>query len=112
MGNHDKEENFRKLRNDGLIESYGYYKEIKIGDTKVCMSHYPMTVWNRQHYGSFMLHGHCHGSFQGKGKILDVGLDNVMNVYGGHFFLTEENITQFMSEQEVYIADHHSTKRG
>ncbi len=110
IGNHDKEENFKRLRREGLIESYGHYKEIKIGDTKVCLSHYPMTVWNRQHYGSFMLHGHCHGSFQGQGKILDVGLDNVYNIYQDHRFLTEDQIVSLMEERELYVGDGHSNR--
>lgn len=59
LGNHDSESNFARLHRDGLIEWYGHYKEIKIGEQKVVLFHFPITSWHRQHYGSWHLHGHC-----------------------------------------------------
>lgn len=61
-----------------LYEEYGEvrdYCETKVNKTKVVMSHYPMAVWNGSHYGSVMLHGHSHGTYQGKGRVRDVGWD-------------------------------------
>ena len=112
LGNHDKEDNFRKLHKEGLIESYGHYKEIKIGDTKTVLFHFPITAWNRQHYGSWCLHGHCHSNLQGQGKILDVGLDMSYLLYGEHRFFTEEDIKKFMDSREVFIADGHTNRTG
>jgi calcineurin-like phosphoesterase family protein len=34
-----------------------------------------MTFWNKAHYGSVMLHGHCHGTHQATGRSIDVGYD-------------------------------------
>jgi calcineurin-like phosphoesterase family protein len=41
------------------------------------LSHYPLAVWDRKHYGSIHLHGHSHGSYKAPqgGRILDVGVD-------------------------------------
>lgn len=40
------------------------YAEIKDGEEKVVMSHYPMPFWNGQHINSIHLYGHVHNSHQ------------------------------------------------
>ena len=78
LGNHDKLEVIKRLYQDKLITSYCDYRELEIDGIKVVMSHYPMFEWNKGHHGSFMLHGHCHGSrkfYPFPGKIMDIGLD-------------------------------------
>ncbi len=107
-GNHDKEEVLNRLQNDGLINNWWHYKEIKIQDTKVCLFHFPIIAWNQQGRGSWHLHGHCHGNLkESKGKIFDVGLDNAYNIKGKHEFFTEDEIMNYMSYQNVYCNDHH-----
>lgn len=74
LGNHDekmvKSETFPKF---AWIKPY--YR-LKLGDRKIILCHYPFARWDCIHYGSFHLHGHCHGSYQPVwGKILDVGVD-------------------------------------
>jgi len=41
----------------------------------VHLSHHPLAVWDRKHYGAWHLHGHSHGHYTARGKILDVGVD-------------------------------------
>lgn len=107
-GNHDKREHLDQLVKDKLISAWYDYKEIKIGDTPVVLFHYPIASWHRQGYGAYHLHGHCHGNFKdSRGKMLDVGLDSVYNLYGKHGFLDEYQIIEFMKDKETYIADHH-----
>lgn len=75
-GNHDPR------AGDEVFKSFGHeihemYTK-KVGKQLIVMCHYPMVSWNKGHYGSIMMHGHCHGAYQGPGRIMDVGWD----VYG------------------------------
>jgi calcineurin-like phosphoesterase family protein len=107
-GNHDRREHLDQLVKDNLIAAWYDYKEIKIGDTPVVLFHFPIASWHRQGYGAYHLHGHCHGNFKDyRGKMLDVGIDSVYNLYGKHGFLDENQIVEFMKEEKLYIADHH-----
>lgn len=106
-GNHDRADDLDLLKAANIIQNWHHYKEIKIGDTTACLFHFPITAWHRQHYGSLMLYGHCHGSFQGQGKTLDVGIDNSYNVFGKHCLFSEDDVLQYMQGREVYIAESH-----
>ena len=49
-------------------------------DYMITLCHYPLVSWNHKPYGSFMLHGHCHGyidSFNNSTPDLrlDIGMD-------------------------------------
>lgn len=70
LGNHDK--NNTKLKGWTSIQ---HYKEIQIGEDSIVLFHYGMRVWNKSHYGSYMLYGHSHGSLPGNSQSLDVGVD-------------------------------------
>jgi calcineurin-like phosphoesterase family protein len=81
-GNHDHPRNIGKLgkyftweRDLATIEIPD--TDYKTGYQPVVLSHYPMERWDRQHHGSWMLHGHCHGTlpFNPSLKRLDVGVD-------------------------------------
>jgi len=68
-GNHDH----KKTRKYPFAWS-GYYKKCK--EPRAILCHFPMVAWDCSHYGSYMLHGHCHGAYVDKTKrILDVGVD-------------------------------------
>jgi calcineurin-like phosphoesterase family protein len=75
-GNHDKWTKKWANNSDSKVNIFDYY-EIKYNTQFYVLSHYPFQTWNKSHYGSIHLHGHCHGSL---GKIsapnrLDVGVD-------------------------------------
>lgn len=107
-GNHDRTKVLDALKKDGLIQNWYHYEEIKIGETPTVLFHFPIASWHKQNYGSIMLHGHSHGAFtEGKGKILDVGLDSSFNLYGNHKFFTEDNIIEYMKLREKKVVDHH-----
>lgn len=77
LGNHDKlirnEPELQKLFH--VIHPDLYTKTID--GIQVTMCHYPLLTWHRAHRGSFMLHGHSHGTipFDPKYRRLDVGVD-------------------------------------
>lgn len=117
-GNHDK---LRKIRNFGRWEEvYEYGTEIFIKDEdlksvrgmsgyqQIIMSHYPILSWNRSHYGSWHLHGHCHGSLMKsnqdyyKRKVMDVGC-NVID-YTPISYL---EVKEIMSKKGISAVDHH-----
>ena len=107
-GNHDKRENLDLMVKDGLIAAWYDYKEIKIQDIPTVLFHFPIASWHRQSHGAIHLHGHCHGNFKDyRGKMLDVGLDSAYNLYGEHKFITENEVLEFMKEQNIYSADQH-----
>lgn len=111
QGNHDNSQYLKRLVQDNYAVWQGTYKEVSIDSTKVCLFHYPISAWNKQHYGSYHLFGHCHSSFTNvRGKALDVGLDNAYKLFGQHRFFTEQDIRDYMNTKKLFIADHH-TKR-
>lgn len=59
-GNHDKISPELESCFDYICD----YLEVKDGDTKVIMSHYPMPFWNGQFRDSVHLYGHVHSSHQ------------------------------------------------
>lgn len=75
IGNHDKQQLQNIKRHPSVILCVDYH-EVRREDNKwAVMSHYPMAEWNGAYHGSVMLHGHCHGTKQFPGKIIDVGYD-------------------------------------
>lgn len=71
-GNHDRR----------LTETYRRFAtivspqlEILYNGIKIVISHYPMYEWADGQRGSIHFHGHTHGQFEPKGKMLDVGWD-------------------------------------
>ncbi len=107
-GNHDDRKAF-KAAEVQLFDT----KSITIGtSTKAILCHFPFAIWHDSHHGSIHLHGHCHGSYQGQGKILDVGIDNAYNLYGEHRLFTEEDVIEFMSKREFVCLDNHGKERS
>jgi calcineurin-like phosphoesterase family protein len=59
VGNHDHS---RTRKANGFAEvTCCPYKEIKVGEQLVVLSHYAMLTWNKRHYGAWQLYGHTHG---------------------------------------------------
>jgi calcineurin-like phosphoesterase family protein len=95
LGNHDK------VIRDNITENVFDYLEVMVNGTKVVMSHYPMTAWNQQGRGSVMLHGHCHGHFQGQGRIQDAGYDALGSM------VRLDMLVERILEREIYTPDNH-----
>jgi calcineurin-like phosphoesterase family protein len=78
------------------------YLETSINGQHIVMSHYPFACWNKGHHGSWMLHGHSHGSYRGVGKILDVGWDAV-----GARIISFAEVKAIMDKKEQVTLDGH-----
>lgn len=90
-GNHDKSS--EHLR--GYFENISQIKDINFKqrnfdfleeDFSIVCCHYPMVTWNRKHYGSVNVHGHCHGNIDDFNEAsddlrVDVGIDGKLANY-------------------------------
>lgn len=61
-GNHDQRIIANENNLQDLFTDCGFYREATFNGQKIIMSHYAMRVWNESHRGSWMLHGHSHGT--------------------------------------------------
>jgi calcineurin-like phosphoesterase family protein len=117
MGNHDRYKDISHLGRFEHIHEYGteiMVKDDTITDKKagghqhIIMSHYPILSWNRAHYGSWMIHGHCHGSLMKsnqdyyKRKVMDVGC-NVID----YTPISYRQVKEVMDKKSLASVDHH-----
>ena len=107
-GNHDKSEDLDKLVSSNAIVKWEQYKERKVNNQHICMFHFPIMSWHKQHYGSWHLHGHSHGMLkESKGKMLDAGIDSAYDIFGEHRLFSFEDVYDIMSSKELNISDEH-----
>jgi calcineurin-like phosphoesterase family protein len=115
-GNHDKDHDLNKIKD--RFESIGHYMDLYVRDNdvsqdffqQIVLFHYPIYSWNRAHYGSWQLHGHCHQSLVStdfgkefyKRKVLDMGC----NAWD-YKPVSYETIKDIMSKKEIKSVDHH-----
>jgi calcineurin-like phosphoesterase family protein len=118
LGNHDKMKDIIKFGRWENIHEYGTEINVKDEDTigsrgsngyqRIIMSHYPILSWNKSHYGSWHLHGHCHGSLiksnqdYYKRKVMDVGC-NVID----YTPISYEKVKGIMVKKGISSVDHH-----
>jgi calcineurin-like phosphoesterase family protein len=118
LGNHDKMKDIMKFGRWENVHEYGTEINVKDEDTigsrgsqgyqRIIMSHYPILSWNKAHYGSWHLHGHCHGSLMKsnqdyyKRKVIDVGC-NVID----YTPMSYEKVKGVMVKKGISSVDHH-----
>lgn len=77
-GNHDSflsDRGFDKTKFEWIRD----YAKITDSGEKVILFHYPIAVWDSQHYGSIHLYGHVHSNKDNHHPLL-IKLDNAYNV--------------------------------
>lgn len=110
LGNHDHKK-FLGLKETDHFQRIERMMEVKMidpdghdGYQRIVLCHFPMLTWNRAHYGAWHLHGHCHGSLEGKfeGLRLDVGVDC-------HDFapISYWEVKALMAKKKFVAVDHH-----
>jgi calcineurin-like phosphoesterase family protein len=78
-------------------------KSGKYGKQGFFLSHYSHQVWNQAHHGTIHLFGHSHGSLQGIGRSMDVGVDT-HDLYPYHL----DEILWMMKDIPFIQVDHHN----
>ena len=118
MGNHDKYKSISKFDRWENIHEYGTEINVEDKDSvssrgsngyqRIIMSHYPILSWNKAHYGSWMIHGHCHGSLMKsfpdyyKRKVMDVGCNCI-----DYRPISYQEVKEMMSKKSISSVDHH-----
>ena len=105
-GNHDK----RLRKNKDFIAFWtktDNMMDIKVGEQRIVLCHFPMLTWNKSHHGSWNLHGHCHGSLPDDPHSLriDVGVDP----WQMHPVSYEE-LAERMALKRFVPVDHHGAR--
>lgn len=88
---------------------------LKIDDLFIVMHHEPILSWERVHYGSYHLHGHCHGNMVYPemlqcSRILDVGVDNMYSASGQYAPFKLKDVIRELSILGPTNIGHHSRK--
>jgi len=89
LGNHDR--NLSRIKLPKNFVEVSVYKELRIGKDNLVLFHFPIESWNRDRYGSLMLHGHTHGNTDSHHPLskvknrMDVGVDTHPKNYPWEF---------------------------
>jgi calcineurin-like phosphoesterase family protein len=112
-GNHDSKPQrlLREGRDDVVLPPLyeRTFQSGNVGTQKVVMCHFPLLTWNKAAHGSWMLHGHSHGSMDERNKTtrrLDVGVDGIAQ----YAPLSLEEVAAIMSTREYEIVDSHGMR--
>ena len=92
LGNHDKYIRKNKDNIQSLFLSVQDYTEIQIDKQRIILIHYPIYSWSGMNHESIHLFGHVHSKYNGKGKSLDVGIDNYYKLFGSYSPFSYEEI--------------------
>lgn len=81
LGNHDVKYYKRILSMyNNKIASVQQYKEVHICGKPAFLCHYPMLMWSKSHYNSYMLHGHAHKHKAGTEELREMNIGKILNV--------------------------------
>jgi calcineurin-like phosphoesterase family protein len=101
-GNHDKGL-FEEIKKSYKLLSFTEgYLDIFINKIPITICHFPMTRWEKSHYGAWHLFGHIHSNWcPVNGKIINISIDACQNKP-----VSFEEITEYMknrSDNEDFI---------
>jgi calcineurin-like phosphoesterase family protein len=104
-GNHDEGNNARVYPQHFVtVRDLDY---IKVGSQKIALCHFALLTWRGMHQGSWMLHGHSHGSLQPDPtkRRADVGVD-----CWDFRPVSFEQIAEVMAAKTFASIDHHGSE--
>lgn len=79
-------------------------KDAQRGSQEITLCHFPWLTWNKSHHGTWMLHGHSHGSLPDDSRALriDVGVD-----CHNYAPVSYTEIKRLMAKKTFKPIDHH-----
>lgn len=90
---------FVRGNHDHKLDSIVDIAYLNIGGQVIQVCHYPLESWYQQSHGSWMIHGHCHGSLQDRMDIkrLDGGFDTDLHGHKKYTLYSHEELCSIMS---------------
>lgn len=109
-GNHDPKKKERKKLEGAFVRTENVMEIRLKNEQKAVLCHYPMLRWNKGHFGSYMLHGHCHGELKlpYPMRCLDVGVDCTNGKHRKYFPWSEDEIIEHM--EQIQLINHHGMR--
>jgi calcineurin-like phosphoesterase family protein len=102
IGNHDEQRSSVLTLPWVTIERLAYLRHAK---HRFILCHYPIESWRGMHHGSYMLHGHSHGSLRSRlARRFDVGVDVTA---WGFAPVSIDTIMELGGPQAPSVVDHH-----
>ena len=95
-GNHDNHKDHKTIE---FWESYEKLKELRSEYGLVTLCHYPLEDWRDMNYGTYHLHGHCHGARGPYGRRLDIGIDSAVEYLGEYRPFSFEEVDEILSKR-------------
>jgi calcineurin-like phosphoesterase family protein len=103
QGNHDS--------NSALKKTVGWcnvrhYIDMRIGEDRIVLSHFPILSWHQMHRGAYHLHGHCHGNLKlppalENARMMDVGIDATVKWTGKYRPVAWEEIVEKLKDKDA-----------
>lgn len=99
LGNHDKHIRKNTDNVQSLFSSVQDYIEIRINNQKIVLMHYPIYSWAGMKHLSIHLFGHVHTKYEGRGKSIDIGIDNYYKLFGSYSPFSYEEIINIIKDK-------------
>jgi calcineurin-like phosphoesterase family protein len=111
FANHDSEKSFDLFNTISQKQIYSFdpLKEINVDRKLIAMCHFPLVCWNKSEHGSLHVFGHAHGSIEGVGKSMDVGLDSAKKLINEFRPFSHKEVVEILKNKEVFARRHADT---
>jgi len=83
---------------------------VELEDCTFFMSHYSHQVWAASHKGVKHIFGHSHGSLEGVGRSMDVGIDAAYKIFGEYRPFSLQEVMTILDSKQIEFVDHHNSK--
>jgi calcineurin-like phosphoesterase family protein len=108
-GNHDSSKENAKVTSWHKITSR---EERRLNGDLFVLDHHPILSWRDAHWGSYHLHGHCHGNMKypemlQNSRIMDVGVDAIAARFGKYRPISLDEVVSLLESKGPTYSAHH-----